>query len=107
MGCYDHKLMRESVKLRDVAARAGVHPSTVSRALDPTKSGLVSSVTRARVIAVADELGYQADAVARGLRRGRTNSVGVVVADMGNPFIAPVISGGREQPRLPEASSPL
>jgi LacI family transcriptional regulator len=85
--------MTKTVKLRDVADMAGVHPSTVSRALDPTKAGLVSAVTRARVKAAADELGYQGDAVASGLRRGRTNTVGIVVADIGNPFIAPVIAG--------------
>jgi LacI family transcriptional regulator len=82
-----------SVTLKDVAAKAGVHPSTVSRALDPEKGSLVRDETRARVRAAAEELGYQGDAVASGLRRGRTNTFGVVVADLGNPFIAPVLRG--------------
>lgn len=81
------------VTVNDVAALAGVHASTVSRALDSDKSSLVSDETRARVRAAADELGYRRDAIARGLRRGRTNTLGVVVADIGNPFIAPVLRG--------------
>lgn len=82
-----------SVTLQDVARIAGVHASTVSRALDPTKAALVNSSTRARVQAAARELGYRPDIVAMGLRRKRTNTFGVVVADIGNPYIAPVVRG--------------
>lgn len=79
--------------LRDVADLTGVHPSTISRALNPATASLVSAETRARVRAAADELGFQVDAVASGLRRGRTHTLGVVVADLGNPFVAPVVRG--------------
>ena len=81
------------VTLKDVAARAGVHTSTASRALDPDKGSLVREDTVERVRAAARELGYQGDAIASGLRRGRTNTLGIVVADLGNPFIAPVVRG--------------
>lgn len=81
------------VTLKDVARRAGVHPSTVSRALDPAKGSLVNEETRSRVRAAAEELGYRGDAIASGLRRGRTDTLGVIVADLGNPFIAPVLRG--------------
>ena len=82
-----------SVTLQDVARMAGVHPSTASRALDPAKAALVSPQTRARVQNVARDLGYRGDIVAMGLRRGRTRTIGVVVAHLGNPYIAPVIHG--------------
>jgi len=81
------------VTLKDVASRAGVHLSTASRALDPDKASLVRDETVERVRAAAEELGYQGDAVAGGLRRGRTYTFGIVVADLGNPFIAPVVRG--------------
>lgn len=81
------------VTLRDIAAKADVHVSTVSRALDPEKASLVGGETRARIRAAAEELGYQGDTIASGLRRGRTNTLGVVVADLANPFIAPVVRG--------------
>ena len=82
-----------AVTLSDVARAAGVHPSTASRALDPAKAALVSPVTRARVQDVARDLGYRGDIVAMGLRRGRTRTIGVVVSNLGNPYIAPVIHG--------------
>ncbi len=82
-----------NITLKDVAAKAGVHPSTASRALDPDKGSLVREETVLRVRAAAEQLGYQGDAVASGLRRGRTSTLGIVVADLGNPFIAPVVRG--------------
>src|SRR5260370_37343179 len=38
-------------------------------------------------------MGYQRDMVASGLKRGRTHTIAIVVADLGNPFIAPVLRG--------------
>jgi LacI family transcriptional regulator len=85
------------VTLKDVAARAGVHTSTASRALDPARHGLVQEETVARVRAAAQELGYRGDNIASGLRRGRTNTLGIVLADLGNPFYAPVVRGIEHQ----------
>jgi LacI family transcriptional regulator, galactose operon repressor len=48
---------RRDVRLKDVATVAGVHPATVSRALDPGKMWLVRPETRARVQSVARDLG--------------------------------------------------
>jgi LacI family transcriptional regulator len=69
----------------------GVHPSTVSRALNPARADLVKPVTREAVQEAARRLGYRPDMVARGLQSGRTATVGVIVADLGNPFITPII----------------
>jgi LacI family transcriptional regulator len=84
---------RTIVTLEDVARAAGVHYSTVSRALDPAKVWRVNVTTRKHVQAVAEKMGYQPDMVASGLKRGRTNTVAVVVEDLGNPNIAPVLRG--------------
>jgi LacI family transcriptional regulator, galactose operon repressor len=81
------------VTLEDVADAAGVHYSTVSRALDPNKVWRVNEATRKHVQAVARRMGYQRDMVASGLKRGRTHTVAVVVPDLGNPFIAPILRG--------------
>jgi LacI family transcriptional regulator len=81
------------VTLFDVARAAGVHPSTVSRALDPQQKERVKEPTRRMIIDTATRLGYRPDMVARGLRSGRTATVGVVVADLGNPFVTPIIHG--------------
>lgn len=79
--------------LNDVARAAGVHPSTVSRALDPTKHSRVKAETRERIIRVADDLGYRPDLVARSLQSGRTGTVGVILADLGNTFVTPLVHG--------------
>jgi len=84
---------RRAVTLRDVAAAARVHVATASRALDAETAHPVSQETRARVQRVAEELGYRHHMMARGLRRGFSSTVGVVVADLGNPYTAPILRG--------------
>jgi LacI family transcriptional regulator len=81
------------VTLKDVAHAAGVHPSTASRALDPHKSRRISDATVERVERAAERLGYFPDMIAKGLRGGSTTMVGVVVADLENPFFAPLVRG--------------
>jgi DNA-binding LacI/PurR family transcriptional regulator len=65
------------VTISDVAAYAGVGPSTVSRVLNDNPR--VSPTTRARVLAAIDALSYRPSPLARGLSRGRCQTVGVVV----------------------------
>ena len=82
-----------AVTLKDVAEVAGVTVSTASRALSTDKSALVTADTRARVVEAARELNYRGNAHASALRRGSTGTIGVIVADIGNPFIGPVLRG--------------
>lgn len=84
---------RRKTTLKDVAAEAGVHVSTVSRALDPAKRELVNRHTREQIEQVAERLAFRRDKLASSLRRGRTDVIGVVVADLANPFIGPVLRG--------------
>ena len=81
------------VTLKDIAETIGVNASTVSRALDPAKAHLVNAATIARVREAAKDLGYRGDHIAGSLRRRATATVGVIVGDLANPFIAPVIHG--------------
>jgi LacI family transcriptional regulator len=78
-----------TVTIRDVADRAGVSVATVSRALSGSRR--VSPDLAARVADAADELGYRHNALARALRRGQTNTVGMVVPEIGNPFFPTVV----------------
>src|SRR5215217_1093031 len=93
MGTPGNSSVRRAVTLRDVAAAARVHVATASRALDAETAHPVSRETRARVQQVAEELGYRHHMMARGLRRGFSSTVGVVVADLGNPYTAPILRG--------------
>jgi LacI family transcriptional regulator len=79
--------------LRDVARIAGVHPGTVSRALNPATEALVRDETVARVRQVAEELGYRPNPLARGLKTNRTFTIGVIVPDIQNPLFPPIIRG--------------
>jgi LacI family transcriptional regulator len=85
------------VTIRDVAGAVGVSITTVSRALtDPDK---VAPETRARVAAAAEALGYTANRAASGLRAGRTNTIGLLVPDLSNPYFAAVAMGIAERAR--------
>jgi LacI family transcriptional regulator len=79
--------------LRDVAAAAGVHPATASRALNPETRLLVSEETARRVAAVAAKLGYRPNPVARSLRMRRSHTVGVLIPDLNNPIFPPIVRG--------------
>ncbi len=81
------------VTLKDVAEHVGVNVSTASRALSDDRNSLVSPVTRRRVEEAARKLGYRGNLQASALRRGRTGIIGVIVADLNNPFIGPVLRG--------------
>ena len=73
----------------DVARKAGVAQSTVSRVLN--NSGRFSQKTRQRVLQAADELGYKPNALARSLITQQTDFVGIVMADITNPFYPNVL----------------
>jgi LacI family transcriptional regulator len=81
------------VTLKDVAAMAGVHPATASRALNPETRLLVSDETALRILAAADSLGYRPNTVARSLRTRRSDTVGVLIPDLNNPLFPPIVRG--------------
>src|SRR5258708_29566204 len=81
------------VTLRDVAVRAGVHPATASRALNPETRILVSEDTARRVLDAAAALGYRPNPVARSLRTRRSHTVGVLIPDLNNPLFPPIVRG--------------
>ncbi|MCE5190996.1 MAG: LacI family transcriptional regulator [Actinomycetia bacterium] len=75
--------------IRDVAQRAGVSVATASRVL--TGSRKVSPILAERVNEAAAALDYRHNAVARALRRGHTNTVGMIVPEIGNPFFPAIV----------------
>lgn len=77
----------------DVAARAGVSQSTVSLVLSGNPKARIADATRRRVLDAAEALGYRPNLLARGLVQRRSFALGVVVADLDNPFFIKVVSG--------------
>lgn len=82
---------RRSPTVAEVAALAGVGKATAARTLGGY--GSVSPAARARVLAAAEKLHYRPNNLARSMTTGRTQTIGVVVADIGNPFFAGVMRG--------------
>jgi LacI family transcriptional regulator len=82
-----------TVTLKEVAARAGVHPATASRALNPERRGLVSEDAARRVLVAAEALGYSPNPLARSLRTRRSHTVGVLIPDLTNPLFPPLVRG--------------
>lgn len=79
---------RDSVTIKEVAQRVSVAQATAARALGCF--GRVDPVTRQRVLAAAEELGYHANALARSMVTRTTHTLGLVVADIENVFFARV-----------------
>jgi LacI family transcriptional regulator len=81
--------MARRVTVRDVAAAAGVSISTASRALSQNPS--VNPDMARRVIKKSTELGYTANVFARALRTQRTDTIGMVVPSISNPYFVGVV----------------
>ena len=82
---------RAKYTMRDVARLAGVSTSTVSAVIN--ESVVVSPKRKERVLAAMSALDYQPDAIARSLKTGRSNAIGVIVPDITNAFYPEVIRG--------------
>ncbi len=74
--------------LKDVAARAGVHPSTVSRVLRKQENLKILDATKKRIFDAVDKLNYEPDFMARALRMKKSFTIGLIVPDIGNPFFS-------------------
>ena len=83
--------------MREVAARAGVAMSSVSRVLSGHPD--VSPKMRDVVNAAVNELGYRPDMLARGLRLRKTLSIGFTVSDIANPVLASAVTGAERRLR--------
>ena len=81
------------VTIRDVARAIGVHVSTVSRALDPRRRGLISAEMLGQVEAAVLMLGYRPDRAASALRTGRSHTIGVLLPDITNAVFPPILEG--------------
>ncbi|MCA4131809.1 LacI family DNA-binding transcriptional regulator [Arthrobacter sp. M4] len=75
----------------DVAKLAGVSTSTVSHVVNGTRH--VEEETRQRVLKAIEETSYRQDVLARAMRRSRTDTIGLIVSDAGEPAFAEMVRG--------------
>ena len=78
--------------IMDVAKKAGVSITTVSRVLTNSPHP-VNSKTRERVLLAAEALGFTPNALARALASDKTNIVGIIVGDASDPYFATIVRG--------------
>lgn len=79
------------ISIQDIAKRAGVSHSTVSRAL--RDNPLISPKVREEIKQLAQEMSYVPNAIAQSLQNQSTNTIGVVVTSIADPFFAEVVEG--------------
>ncbi|MGJ7032919.1 LacI family DNA-binding transcriptional regulator [Niabella hirudinis] len=81
--------MQKRVSLKDIAEKVGVSTALVSYVLNgKEKEARVSDTAARKIKKVAAEMNYQPNLIARGLKFGKTHTIGLIVADISNPFFA-------------------
>lgn len=89
--------INRSTTLHDVARAAGVHVSTVSRALTGSTQLNITDATRERIEQAARDLNYQPNVVARALRVSSAGALGMLVPSLRNPVYAEISRGASER----------
>jgi LacI family transcriptional regulator len=82
-------LKKKNISIKDVAEKAGVSISTVSRALNNT--GYVKKELREKINGIVEELDYKPNIIAKGLRTKRTNTIAVIIPDLKNPYYSEIV----------------
>ncbi len=83
--------MNKNITLQDIAKALNISASTVSRAL--TDSYQIGAKTKEKVLAYAKEHHYIPNRMARGLKEGKSRSIGVIVCNIDNSFVAQTVDG--------------
>jgi DNA-binding LacI/PurR family transcriptional regulator len=86
--------------ISDVAKKADVSEATVSRVLNNT--AVVNRETRKRVLDAIDELHYTPSFLAKGMRRKKTNTFGVIIPDFRNPYYSELLKSIEDEARIHE-----
>lgn len=82
------------VTLKDIAERAGVSTTTVSRILNGREGGVpIRQETREKVLAIASEMGYRPNMMARALRGSRSSLIGVIAQNITSLFHSQILRG--------------
>ncbi len=78
--------------INDVAKKANVSVATVSRVIN-NSSHKVNAKTKEKVLKVIEELDFHPNAVAQSLQKRKTNTIGVLIPDISNPYYAEIVRG--------------
>lgn len=84
---------KHSPTIKEVAQKAGVTTAVVSRVFNNDETLNIKDETRNNVLKAIKELQYRPNTVARSLRTGATNTIGMLISDINNPFYTHIIRG--------------
>jgi DNA-binding LacI/PurR family transcriptional regulator len=88
------KTRHSAVRLKDIAEKAGVSVTTVSRILNGSDNAIpIREDTRQRILSIAAQLGYKPNLLARGLRGSASSLLGVIARDISDPFHIQILQG--------------
>ncbi|WP_421809882.1 LacI family DNA-binding transcriptional regulator [Flagellimonas sp.] len=82
--------MKKKTSLKDIAKEAGVSIATVSYVLSKQENSGVSQEVSDRIKEIAKRLNYRPNQIAKSLQSGKSQTVGLIVADISNPFFAQI-----------------
>ncbi len=82
-------MKRSKPTMQDIANAAGVSKATVSMVLNK-KDDSISQGTRERILAIADELQYIPNSIARSLSTNKSGTIGIMLPDITNPFFSQI-----------------
>ncbi|MES1225912.1 MAG: substrate-binding domain-containing protein [Bacteroidota bacterium] len=80
--------MNKKVSLKDIAAAVGVSTALVSYVLNNKKEGRINKAVAEKIRATALKMNYRTNQIARSLKTNKTNTIGLILADISNPFSA-------------------
>ncbi|HTE12220.1 MAG TPA: substrate-binding domain-containing protein [Chitinophagaceae bacterium] len=80
--------MNKKVSLKDIAAAVGVSTALVSYVLNNKKEGRINKSVAEKIKAAALAMNYRTNQIARSLKTNKTNTIGLILADISNPFSA-------------------
>lgn len=90
------RAVKTRANIKDIARIAQVHPSTVSRVLNPATRSMVSEALAKEILRIAGDLGYRRNPLASGLRTRKTFTVGIIIPDLTNPVFPPIVRSAEQ-----------
>ena len=82
--------MEKRISLKDIAQKVGVSTALVSYVLNNQKEGRIGKEVAEKIRATAKKLNYRPNQLAKSLKTNKTFTIGLIVADIANPFFQPL-----------------
>ena len=86
-------MSKPRITLKDIATKAGVHSSTVSRVINPKTRDMVTKKVADKILSLIKKYNYRPNTFAQSLKTNRSFTIGIIVPDLTNPAFSTIIKG--------------